>query len=111
MAQMTGYATSAYVAQQTQGMSQQQMLLQLYDFAVAGCVAHDARKATAAIVELIAGLNFDYEEIATGLYRLYEYSLREVKAGRFDEAQRVLGGLRDTWRQALGQPVEAAVEG
>jgi len=67
MAQMTGYAASAYVAQQTQGMSQQQMLLQLYDFAVAGCVARDGRKATAAIVELIAALNFDYEEIATGL--------------------------------------------
>jgi len=108
MAQMTGYAASAYVAQHTQGMSQQQMLLQLYDFAVAGCVARDARKATAAIVELIAALNFDYEEIATGLYRLYDYTLREVRAQRFEEARKILGGLRDAWQQAFARTTEPA---
>jgi flagellin-specific chaperone FliS len=105
---MTGYATSAYVAQHTQGMSQQQMLLQLYDFAVAGCVAHDARKATAAIVELIAALNFDYEEIATGLYRLYDYALREVRAQHFEEARKILAGLRDAWQQAFARSAERA---
>src|SRR5207245_11009383 len=99
MAQMTGYATSAYAAQQTQGMSQQQMLLQLYDFAVAGCVAHDGRKASAAIVELIAALNFDYEEIATGLYRLYEYALANVRAKHFDVPRKILPGLRHASRQ------------
>src|SRR5712691_9214327 len=111
MAQMTGYATSAYAAQHTQGMSQQQMLLQLYDFAVAGCVARDARKATAAIVELIAALNFDYEEIATGLYRLYDYTLREVRAQRFEEARKILGGLRDAWQQAFATTEPAGVAG
>jgi flagellin-specific chaperone FliS len=103
MVQMTGYATSAYAATQTQGMSQQQMLLQLYDFAIAGCVARDTRKATAAIVELIAALNFDYEEIATGLYRLYDYALREVKAQRYEAAHKVLGGLRDAWHEAFSR--------
>jgi len=105
---MTGYAQSAYVATHTQGMSRQQMLLQIYDFAIAGCVARDARKASAAIVELIAALNFDYEEIATGLYRLYDYALREVKAQRFESAHRILGELRDTWQEAFarsGAPV------
>ena len=103
MMQMTGYATSAYASTQTQGMSQQQMLLQLYDFAIAGCVAHDTRKATAAIVELIAALNFDYEEIATGLYRLYDYALREVKAQRYEAAHKVLDGLRDAWHEAFAR--------
>lgn len=108
----TGYAASAYAATQVQGMTQQQMLLQLYDFAIAGCVARDARKATAAIVELIAALNFDYDEIAAGLYRLYEYSLREVKAQRFEAAQKVLGELRDTWHRAFSrQAAPVAVAG
>ena len=108
MAQMTEYAASAYVTTQTQGMSQQQLLLQLYDFAVAGCLAHDARKATAAIVELIGALNFDYEEIATGLYRLYEYSLREIRAQRFEAAGQILGGLREAWQQAFSKTPAAA---
>ncbi len=96
------YATSAYMAAQTQAMSPVQVMLQLYDFAVAGCVAKDPRKASAALVELIAALDFNYEEIATGLYRLYEYSLREVKAQRFDPALKILTELRDTWHVALG---------
>lgn len=112
MLQMTGYANSAYAAAQTQGLSQQQLLLQLYDFAIAGCVAGDARKATAAIVELIAALNFDYEEIAGRLYGLYEYALHQVKAGRFETAQHVLGELRATWHEAFSRGVApAAVAG
>jgi flagellin-specific chaperone FliS len=98
----SGYATSAYQAAQVQGLSPVEIMLQLYDFAIAACVAGDSRKASAALVELIAALNFDYEEIATGLYRLYEYALREVKAQRFESAQRILGELRGTWHQALG---------
>ncbi len=111
MTAMTGYATSTYVATQTKGLSQQQMLLQLYDFAVAGCVAKDARKATAAIVELIAALNFDYEEIASGLYRLYDYALREIRAKRFESAQKVLSDLRDAWQKAFAGGAVAALAG
>ncbi|MBI3637086.1 MAG: flagellar protein FliS [Candidatus Rokubacteria bacterium] len=103
MPQTMDYATSTYVTTQAQGMSQQQMLLQLYDFAIAGCLAQDTRKASAAIVELIAALNFNYEEIAAGLYRLYEYTLREVKARRFEAAQRVLAGLREAWGEAFAK--------
>jgi flagellin-specific chaperone FliS len=95
------YARSAYAAAQTQAMSREQVLLQIYDFAIAGCVARDTRKASAALVELIAALDFNYEEIAGGLYRLYEYSLREVKAQRFDSAHTILSGLRDAWREAF----------
>ena len=109
MAQMTGdYATAVYMTKQAQGMSPQQILLQLYDFAIAGCLARDAQKASAAIVELIAALNFDYEEIATGLFRLYEYSLLEVKAHRFEAAHKILAGLREAWETALSRPAGAA---
>ena len=96
-----GYAATAYMANQTRTMSPTEVMLELYDFAIAGCLAQDTRKASAALVELIAALDFRYEEIATGLYRLYEFSLREVKAQRFEPAQRILAELRETWRVAL----------
>ncbi len=112
MPQMMDYATTTYVTTRTQGMSQQQMLLELYDFAIAGCLARDSRKASAAIVELIAALNFNYEEIATGLYRLYEYALREVKAQHFDAAHTVLAGLREAWGEAFARTgAVASLEG
>jgi flagellin-specific chaperone FliS len=105
------YATAAYISTQAREMTPQQILLELYDFAVAGCVARDARKASAAVVELIAALDFNYEDIAGGLYRLYEYSLREIKADRFDSARKILSELRDTWRIALGAPQDATAGG
>jgi flagellin-specific chaperone FliS len=108
---MSGYATNAYAAAQTQSLTPPQILLQLYDFAIAGCVARDGRKASAALVELIAALDFNYEDIAGGLYRLYDYALREVKAGRFDQPLRILRDLRETWRQALGPAALAGVGG
>ena len=99
-----GHATATYQSAQVQSMSPTEVMLHLYDFAIAGCVAGDSRKASAAIVELIAALNFEYESIATGLYRLYEYALREVKAQRFEPARHVLSELRATWHEALGLP-------
>ena len=102
-----GYATSTYMTAQAQSLSPVQVMLQLYDFGIAGCVAGDSRKASAALVELIAALNFDYEPIASGLYRLFEYALREVKAQRFGAAERILSELRTTWQAALAHPVPA----
>jgi len=102
MAQVTeAYASIAYATTQTRDMSPSQILLQLYDFAIAGCVGRDSRKASAALVELIAALDFNYHEIAFGLYRLYEYALREVKAQRFEPAHTILSELRETWSRAL----------
>jgi len=106
-----GYAATAYMTSQAQALSPTEIMLELYDFAIAGCLAGDARKATAAIVELIAALDFRYEEIATGLYRLYEYALREVKAQQFDGARRILSELRDAWRLALGSPGQVPAGG
>jgi flagellar protein FliS len=104
MASMTqDYAMTAYRSAQTQTLTPLDAFLQLYDFAIAGCVAQDTRKASAALVELVAALNFDYEDIAAGLYRLYEYCLREVKAQRFEPALKILRELRDTWHAALGR--------
>ena len=95
------YAQAAYLETQARAMTPRQVLLQLYDLAIAGCVARDMRRASAALVELIAALDFNYEEIAQGLYRLYEYALRQVKAERYEASLGVLRELRDTWEQAF----------
>ncbi|MFQ5830261.1 MAG: flagellar protein FliS [Candidatus Methylomirabilia bacterium] len=100
------YAQVAYRTTLTQGMTPQQVLLQLYDFAIAGCVARDTRRASAALVELIAALDFTYEDIAQGLYRLYEYALREIKAERYEAPLGILRELRETWQRAFASMQE-----
>jgi flagellin-specific chaperone FliS len=73
----------------------------LYEVAITACRKQDADLSRRAINELIAGLNFEYEEIAIGLYKLYDYSKRCIRQGNFDEAAGILDELRATWVQAF----------
>jgi len=106
-----------YKAQEVMGARPEQLTLFLYDHAVQGCKKRDEVRASKALVQLIDSLNFEYEEVAAGLFRLYEYSIRRIKAGDFDMPLRILTELRDTWAQAVrlrdrtGQERSIAVAG
>jgi len=82
--------------------SSERCVLQLYDVAIQSCAAGHQDKASKALATLIDELNFDEGgEIATGLFRLYDYCLRMVHKQRFDISQSILKGLRDTWQTGL----------
>lgn len=81
-----------------------ELLLKVYDAAVVSCRQQDRDRASRALVELINSLNFDHKDISIGLFRLYSYCLQLVKSDRFEEPERILSELRDTWAQALGLP-------
>jgi flagellin-specific chaperone FliS len=78
-----------------------QLVLMLYEQAIVGCESQDPRRAREAIRELVGGLNLDYKEIATGLFRLYEYCHWEVQHGRFHSAAEILRRLKQAWEEAL----------
>ena len=102
-------AVAAYRKQQVSGARPEQLMLELYDYGVAGCLKEDSRLVSAVLVELIAALNFDHEEIATGFFRLYDYCLRQVKRGQFEMPLKILRELRETWAVALSQSQALAV--
>jgi flagellin-specific chaperone FliS len=54
-----------------------------------------------AINELIAGLNFEYQEVALTLYRLYQYAKHCLRMGKYNEAAEVLEELRSAWGEAF----------
>jgi len=94
-------ALQHYRAQQVQGASPMQLVLMVYDIAIVACEARDPQRAGRALSELIGSLNFEYEEIATGLFRLYEYCLWGIRRSRFQDAAKVLRGLRQAWVDAM----------
>jgi flagellin-specific chaperone FliS len=53
------------------------------------------------LIELMGSLNFEYEETATRLYRLYEYCQRCIFQKKFDEALHIITELRNAWAQAF----------
>ena len=103
-------AYQQYRTQQVMGASPMQLILMVYEVAIVACEARDVQKAGRAVGELIGSLNFDYAEIATDLFRLYEYCLWELRRGNVVTAAKVLRGLKRAWEEALtqGGPLGAA---
>jgi len=92
-------ARKRYLEENVDGMSPVQLLVKVYDIALTSCARKDKEKLSRAIVELIAALNFEHRDVAVGLFRLYNYCLRQAKAERFDLVQPILRDLRDAWAQ------------
>ena len=74
-------------------------ILDLYDRGIDGCLKRDAAEVREVLLELMAALNFDYEEAATGFFRIYELSLRHVKGRRFGVPLHILRRLRAVWTE------------
>ena len=100
---------AAYRHSEVAYSSPQDLLLKLYDVAIASCRQRDGRRSRAALVELIDSLNFQYAQVATGLLRLYNYCLDLIRDEQFDDAQAILADLRETWAKALANVCRAAV--
>ena len=89
-----------YRQQDVMGASPIRLVIMAYDFAINACDAKDFEKAARAISVLRDALDFDYPEVATGLFRLYQYSLDNLRAGNFEGARSILVELRDAWSGA-----------
>jgi flagellin-specific chaperone FliS len=92
---------SHYRDQQILSASPMQLLVMVYEQAIVQCEARDPQRAGRAITELIGALNFDAGEIATDLFRLYEYCLWEIRRQHFTDAAQILRQLKKAWEDAM----------
>ncbi|MFN3306721.1 MAG: flagellar protein FliS [Candidatus Kapaibacteriota bacterium] len=90
-----------YVEQEVLSWSKEKVILKMYDLFIISAKKKDVRKMNRVLAELMASLNFDYEETATRLYRLYEYIQRLVFQKRYDDAIFIIQELRNAWNQAF----------
>lgn len=91
----------SYLEQEVLSWSKEKLVLKMYDLFIVSCKKRDIQKMSKVLVELMASLNFDYEETSTRLYRLYEYCQRCIFQKKFDEAMQIIQELRDAWAQAF----------
>jgi hypothetical protein len=92
-------------------MTMGRRLRHLYDRAISGCRHQDEWLAGSAILELIATLNFEYEEAAAGLFRIYDRCLADIRSGHFDEPMEMLLALRASLDVATGLSEQAPAPG
>ena len=98
---MNQKVVNSYVSNQLMGLSQGQLLLTVYDIAITSCQQEDSSKAIRAVSELISALNFEYQEISIGLFRIYQYVIDIIREENFNESLLILKELRNTWATAL----------
>ena len=78
-----------------------QVIYKLLDIAVQNCKKEERTIAVRALNELILALNFEHQEVALGLFRLYDYSKQCIHNGEFSKAITVLEDLRSVWGRAF----------
>lgn len=97
-------AAQAYRMNQINSASPLDLLLMTYDAALVGCGQRDLRRTTQALALLRDALDFSYDEdVAMGLFRLYQYCADLARKGEFDEAAQLLRELRNSWAQVRQQ--------
>jgi flagellin-specific chaperone FliS len=91
----------AYLEQEVLSWSKEKIILKMYDLFIIANKKGDVNKMSRVLIELMGALNFEYEETATRLYRLYEYCQRAIFQKKYDEALSIIQELRDTWSKAF----------
>lgn len=81
-------------------LSPAQLLLKLYDVAIASCDRKEREPLVSTLTELIAALSFDHREVSMPLFSIYDHCIRQGRAGNFGDVRAVLVQLRDAWSQS-----------
>jgi flagellar protein FliS len=93
-------ASQTYRINQINSASPLDLVLMAYDATLVGCAQCDLGRTTRGLSVLRSALDFSYDaEIATGLFRLYQYCADLARNGEYDQAARLLRELRDAWAQ------------
>ncbi len=95
---------NAYFVKEIMDSTPPQLLLKVYDFAIAHCQRENVDKSNRAVSELINSLNFEDEEaknISMDLLRLYQFVQESTRKGEFDVSIKILSELRNTWTQVF----------
>lgn len=79
----------------------EQVILRLYEIGIEACWHRDQAKVGQVLRELIAALNFDYGEMATAYYNMYDYALRILEQQKYNEIRDILSELHDAWEQVI----------
>jgi flagellin-specific chaperone FliS len=91
------FRTQEYRQQDILGASPIRLVVMAYDVAIQGCEAKDFERSVKAISVLRDALDFEYKEVAVGLFRVYQYCLDCLRKGDYATAMSNLKELREAW--------------
>jgi len=81
--------------------SPEQLVVYIYDIAIAACGREEQEKAIQAIQLLIRSLNFDDRQVAGSFYQVYRTILEFLYRRQFSDAHKIISEIRETWIKAM----------
>ena len=94
--------TNSYKQQEILSATPEQCVIHLYDVAIQSCILEQGEKAAKAVAMLIDALDFNQGgEIASRLFGLYGFCIKQIHEKEFEMTLRILRELRETWSTAL----------
>ncbi len=102
------YHSNQYRQQDVMGASPVHLVVMAYDVAIRACEQKDFEKAVKTIGLLRDALDFNYPEVAMGLFQLYQWCLDCIRQNDFNSAIATLRELRGAWRQTELRSAPAA---
>ncbi len=94
-----------YRQQDVMSASPLRLVIMAYDLAIQSCQHEDFAKSIKAISALRDALDMDYPEVATGLFRLYQWCMDCIRKGDYESAAHTLSELREAWAETEKQIV------
>ena len=86
-----------YRQQDIMSASPLRLVIMTYDLAIRSCEQQDFAKSIQTISALRDALDLDYPEVATGLFRLYQWCMDCIRKGDYASAISTLTELRGAW--------------
>ena len=93
--------TTSMLEAEVYSWSKEKLILKMYDLFIVSVKRNDISKGSKVLIELMSALNFDYEDVSTRLYRLYEYCQRCIFQKKLQEAIFIITELRNTWAKTF----------
>ena len=99
---------SGYKKQEILMSTPEQCVLHTYDIAIQSCARKESLKAGRAVAALVDALNFDTDsDLASQLFRLYQYCINLIHRQEFENPIKILKELRETWQKVMANQAAA----
>ncbi len=93
-----------YLVKEIMDASPEELLIKVYDFAIAKAKLNNLEKTNKAIQNLIDALNFstdEVKEISNGLLSLYKFCQDKMRQKDNEIVVKILSDLRESWTEAI----------
>jgi len=91
------YRAHEYRKHEVMGASPVRLVVMVYDFAIRACEQKDFNSATKAVSVLRDALDYDYGEVAVGLFGIFQWCLDCIRNEDYHNAVVTLRELREAW--------------